>query len=71
MRVDDATDVAAIAVFEAARETGQPVTMQLVRDVLDRMADRDAADKARPTAMLFQTRVWQSSIAASRRKALR
>jgi hypothetical protein len=66
---DEANDAAALAVFTAARDRGQPVTMALVRDVLDRMADREVAGKARPAEVFFTVRAWQSSIAATRRRA--
>lgn len=71
MRVDEANDVAAIAVFTAAREHNQTLTMDLVRSVLAAMTDREAATKARATAVYFTVRAWQSSLEASRRKALR
>ena len=46
VHTDEATDRCAVAVFT---ETGQePVTVQLVRDVIDRMADREAAERSKP-----------------------
>lgn len=55
----------------AAREHCVPVSMALVRDVLAGLDDREVASKARPAAVFVTAQAWVSSIAATRRRALR
>jgi hypothetical protein len=79
MRVDEAVDIVAIEVFETARRTGQPVTMTLTREVFAELASHPlgccaactAAGQAKPARVYCIAAAWESSIAASRRRAHR
>ena len=80
MRMADADDLAAVGVFNAAKVTGEPVTMALVRRVVDDLRTHppgcgcghcEGAAIARDEEVWRIASAWQKAIAATRRRAAR
>lgn len=63
-RFSQRTDRAAIAVFEQAQRTGEPVTMRLVNQIIAELGDGASADQVYRLAT-----AWQRSVTATRRRA--
>lgn len=80
MRMADADDLVAVAVFNAAQVTGEPVTMALVRRVADELLTHpitcgcghcEAAAVARLGDVCNIASGWQRALAAIRRRSAR
>jgi hypothetical protein len=80
MRMADADDMVAVDVFNAAQVTGEPVTMTLVRRVIDDLLTHapqcdcghcEAATTARPDDVWHIASSWHDAVAADKLRAAR
>jgi hypothetical protein len=78
VRADHAAEVVGIEVYTAA--AGQPVTMSLVKSVIAELTSHQpgcdcgrctGARQTNPARVYVVASAWQSSVAATRRRALR
>jgi hypothetical protein len=80
MRMADADDMVAVDVYNAAQVTGEPVTLSLVRQVIDDLLTHpprcecghcEAAATARPDDVWHIASSWHNAVAADNFRAAR
>lgn len=78
MRQNEATDIVVLAVFGSARERGEGVTIELVREVMAELESHpsrcceacEAVRKTQPEQVYRISSAWFSAMAATHRRAL-